>query len=205
MPLIETQPDALARIYAEALYDLSSADGGAERAEEVLGELEDLIEIARADLTFGEFLSSRVLPAQKRDASLVKIFEGRVSDVTLRFLRVVNEKDRLPHLPAITAAFSQKVQDHLGRIEVDVFTADALSGDDFAAVQKKIAEALGKNIVLHAYTDPAMIGGVKFRVGDRLIDDSLATHLRRVRERLNDEGASTVRARAERIIDNADA
>lgn len=210
MPLIESQPDALARVYADSLFDLAAGteggredQGSPERAEEILGELEDLIEMARADALFSEFLSSRVLPSHSRDASLKTILEGRVSDMTLRFLRLLNEKDRLAHLPAIVAALSERVQKALGRMEVDIFTAQPLTGDDFAMVRARVADALGKNVVLHAYTDEGMLGGVKFRVGDRLIDDSLATHLRRVKARLADDGASSVRSKAQDIIDNA--
>ncbi|MEM1184992.1 MAG: ATP synthase F1 subunit delta [Planctomycetota bacterium] len=199
MPLIETQPDALARVYADSVFDLA---GSPESAEEILGELEDVIELARSDSMFSEFLSSRVLGSSARGSTLQKIFEGNLSDLTLRFLRLLNDKDRLAHLPAVVAALSERVQKALGRLEVDVFTAQPLAGDDFAAVQSRVAEALGKNVVLHAYTDPKMLGGVKFRVGDRLIDDSLATHLRRVRDRLADDGASSVRTQSGKIIED---
>ncbi|MEM7755289.1 MAG: ATP synthase F1 subunit delta [Planctomycetota bacterium] len=200
MPLIEAQPDALARVYANSLFDLA---GSPEQAEEILGELEDLIELARADALFSEFLSSRVVPTEARDASLQEIFKGNISDITLRFLRLLNQKDRLSHLPAMVAALSERVQKALGRLEVDIYTATPLAGDDFASVRERVAEALGKNVVLHAYTDESMLGGVKFRVGDRLIDDSIATHLRRVKDRLADDGASNIRSKAKDIIDNA--
>jgi len=210
MPLIDAQPDALARVYADALFELAAGDkggrdgaGSAEDAEAVLGELEDILELARGDHLFNEFLASRVVGTDARDAALQNIFDGKASDLTVRFLRLLNEKNRLAHLPAITAALSERVQKALGRLEVDITTATPLAGDDFAMVRARVADALGRNVVLHAYTDPSMIGGVKFRVGDRLIDDSIATHLRRVKARLADDGASAVRARAADIIDNA--
>jgi hypothetical protein len=46
-----------------------------------------------------------------------------------------------------------------------------------------------------------MIGGVKFRIGDRLIDGSVATQLRKVRERLAEHGAANLRAKADRAIE----
>src|SRR5258705_7701883 len=104
MPLIESAPDALARVYAQSLFDLAMAAGGQAHLEEIQGELEDILELARSDARFNEFLASRILPADSRGASLVKIFKGRVSDLTLNFLRILNHKERLPHLPSIVAS-----------------------------------------------------------------------------------------------------
>ena len=41
---------------------------------------------------------------------------------------------------------------------------------------------LGKEPVLHSYVEPAMLGGVKLRIGDQLIDGSVQTKLRRLSE-----------------------
>lgn len=201
MPLIERQPDALARTYAGSLFTLAEREGGKERAEEVLGELESLLEAARQNPKFSEFLSSRVLGARERDASLERMLTGKASDLALKFLRVLNRKDRLGHLPAITRALAEKVQEAFGRVEVDVFTAQPLDDAGKDAVRAKIADSLGHDVIIHAYTDPAMLGGVKLRVGDRLIDDSVATQLRRARSRLIDQGAPALRGKPDTITD----
>ena len=83
MPLIEAQPDALAKVYAKSLFELAHQQGGQQNAESILGELEDIIEIARNDRSFNELLASRLIEAKKRDASLVRMFEGKVSGLTL--------------------------------------------------------------------------------------------------------------------------
>jgi F0F1-type ATP synthase delta subunit len=59
---------------------------------------------------------------------------------------------------------------------------------------------LGKPPVLHAYTEPTMIGGVKLQIGDQLIDASVSAELRRMRDRLATNGAAEIRANADRMI-----
>ncbi|MBY0262069.1 MAG: F0F1 ATP synthase subunit delta, partial [Phycisphaerales bacterium] len=59
---------------------------------------------------------------------------------------------------------------------------------------------LGREPVLHPYTEPAMLGGIKLQVGDQLIDASVETQLRNIRSRLNQGGTSKVRAAATRLI-----
>lgn len=201
MPLMHTEPDALARIYASALLDLAKADGGQPAIEATLNELEDLLEIARSEPAFGEFLASQILSADVRGASLEKILAGRVSDLTHRFLLILNRKGRLGHLPAIAAAFDEKVQEAFGRVEVDVYTAAPISPEDLGAIRTRLQQVLGKEPIVHPYTDGSMIGGLKLQIGDQLIDASIATRLRKLRDRLNEDGMASARAKFDRMVD----
>lgn len=199
MPLTHSEPDALARIYASSLLDLVKA-GGQSKIEETLGELEDILELARADRNFNEFLASMILPAKKRETSLKAVLAGRVSDLTLNFLQILNRKERLNHLPAIVAAFEQMVQESYGRIEVDVYTPMPLEHDALAPIKSRLQAMLGREPIIHQYTDSSMIGGLRLQIGDQLIDASVETQLRKLRDRLNESGASEVRSRASRLI-----
>lgn len=201
MPLTEANPDAIATVYARSLFELAVAEGGNDQAESVLGELDDILEIARGDASFSEFLATRVIPAESRDASLVKILEGNASDLTIRFLRLLNRKGRLGHLPPIVGALETLVQDAFGRVEVDLFTAEALDDDAKTRFRDTLASKLGKSIILHTYIEPSMLGGVKLRIGDSLVDDSLVGQLSRMRDRLNTDGTSRLRSTADRVID----
>lgn len=200
MPLIESPPDALARMYAQSLFELAESEGGQERIEAILGELEAILEIARSEPRFGEFLSSRILPVRDRARSLDAIFEGRISPTTLRFLQVLNRKGRLSHLSPIVAALDKMVQNAFGRVEVDVFTPSPISTEQLNTLRDRLRDVLGREPVLHPYTDRAMLGGIKVRIGDQLLDGSLATRLNRMRDQLASHGLAQVRAQARRIL-----
>ena len=200
MPLTESQPDALSNIYARSLYELAETSGGREAVEGATGELHDVMELSRADARFSEFLASRVLPVERRAGSIEKVFKGRLSDLVVRFLLVLNEKGRLSHLPAITASLDRMVQERFGRVEVDLYTAMPVEQRELADIKARLQKALGREPIVHAYTDESMLGGVKLQVGDRLIDGSLLTQLRRMRDTLSREGAAALRAHADRAI-----
>ena len=202
MPLTHTEPDALARIYAASLFDLAKQGGGGPQAcESTLGELEDILEMARANPQFGEFLASMILSSSERKSSMQKMFEGRVSDLTYKFLQVVNEKDRLGHLPAIVSAFEQMVQQSYGRVEVDVYTAAPIDQNEIASIRTRLQSMLGKEPVIHAYTDESMIGGLRLQIGDQLIDGSVQTQLRKLREKVSSTGGAEIRVHAARLIE----
>jgi F-type H+-transporting ATPase subunit delta len=200
MPMIETKPDALAFTYARSFFFLAEGKGGRALIEEVLGQLEDILDLAFADKKFGEFLSSRALGMKDRAGSLERIFKGRVDDLTYQFLQILNRKGRLQHLAGITAAFDSLVQAKFGRIEVDVITAESIPPDALNSLRQRLATALKKEVIAHPYVDPSMIGGVKLKIGDQLVDGSIATQLRRIRDRLEVEGLGMLRSRADRIV-----
>lgn len=200
MPLKELPPDALANIYARSLFELAGAEGGQSTIEAVVSELEEVLDLARSDRQFSEFLASPSVPMTGREASLERIFKGRLSDLALRFLLTLNRKRRLDHLPAIVAALDTMAQERFGRVEVDVFTAEPISADELRTIRDRLSQAIGREAIVHPYTEPSMIGGIKLRIGDRLIDGSLATQLRRLREQLAAHGTARVREISGRIL-----
>lgn len=202
MPLLETQPGALSNTYARALFELALQQGGQERAEEISGELEDIVELTRSDARFNEFLASRVLGLRERDRSIEAIFSGRCSPLVLNFLRLLNRKRRLGYLPPMAQAFDRLVQEQFGRVEVDVFTPAPIDDAQLRSIRDRLASALGKEPVIHPYTDPGMIGGIKLRIGDQLIDASVSARLRQMRDRLGTSGGSIVRGRSAEMIDD---
>lgn len=201
MPLIDARPDALAETYARAIFDLAEQQGGRGLIEQLLGELEDILELARENPRFGEFLASRILAKPKRDAALQRLLSHRASPLTLRVLRLLNDKDRLGHLPPIVAAFDRLAQERFGRVEVDIVTASAIDPDALASVKARLSTALGgRDVIAHTYTDPALIGGMQLRIGDQFIDASVASRLRQMASRVRDRGSQTVKGRAGDIL-----
>ncbi len=203
MPLMESQPDALAQVYAKSLFELAEAKGGQETLEQTQGELEDILEIARENAHFNEFLASRTLAATARGESIRKIFEGRCSDLTLRFLLLLNRKGRLSHLPAIVAAFDKLVQTSFGRVEVDVYMASPIGTDVLASIKERFQTTMGKEAIVHPYSDESMIGGIKIRVGDKLIDGSISSQLRRMKDQFSGTGAARLREKVAGIIEES--
>ena len=97
-----------------------------------------------------------------------------MQELTLSFLLLLNDNERLAILPAIVAAFDAQVQSLFGRVEVDVYTAEPIAVDMLNGIRSRTGSVRcsAKEVVVHPYTDGAMIGGVKLRLGDRLIDAS---------------------------------
>ena len=195
-----TQTDALAGVYARSLFELAQKAGGQDKVTEVLSELEQISELLRSDRGFREFFASPVVDQNARAQSIRSIFSNRVTDLTLRFLMVLNGNRRLGHLEQIFAAYDRMIQEAFGRVEVDVYTAAPLGSQQLETLRDRIKQAINREPVLHPYTEPSMLGGLKLRIGDQLIDGSVAGKLRRMKRDLLNSGGSKLREKLGRFI-----
>lgn len=193
-----THTDTLARIYAKSLFEMATAAGGDRAVEESVDELEQ-IAAANSDPAVARFFSSPMVAKSRRKELLKTVFSGKISDLTLRFLLVLNANDRLNHFPAIVVAFRQMLEQARGRIDVEVITAGPLGAEQVALLKQKIQSVIGREPLIEQSVDPSMIGGVKIRVGDRLIDGSVAGRLRRMRHALLTAGDAAVRLKSDSI------
>ncbi len=197
---MSTATNSVGRIYAESLFELASKQGDA-AAQDAGDELVDLVEIVRGDRRFAEFLRSPAIDAAAREATLQSILKGRVSDLVLRFLLVANRKGRLGELEAISDAYAKLLNERFGKVEVDVFTVDGQLDDGARAnLATTLKSRLGREPVLHLYKDASMVGGMKLRIGDQLIDGSVAAKLRRMRRALVEDAGAKVRADIGRFL-----
>ena len=196
------QTDALANVYAKSLFELATEAGGNDKVVEIADELEQVCELLRQNREVRLFFVSPIIDATKRGNALSTIFSNRVTDLTLRFLLVLNNKGRLNHLESISVAFDLLVQEAFGRVEVDVFTPTAIDADAINIIKDKVQSMLGKEPVLHPYVDKKMLGGLKLRIGDQLIDGSVQTKLRRLSESIKNSGGTAIREQFETYLED---
>lgn len=186
----EQRTDSVSRVYAQALLELAQAGGS---VDDVAQEAGELLALLGGEPDLSKLMSSRALNTSQRSALIEKLFRGKISDVLYRFLQVVNRKDRLGSLERVLGTYGLLVAEAKGELDVDVFVAEALTDEAGRGVADSIGQAVGKRVHLHQHIDPELIGGLKVRVGDRLIDGSVATQLKIMKRKLVEAGREQAR------------
>ena len=176
--------------YGQAIFELAEQSG---QLDEVANEMQQIGELWASNEQFAWLLSSQMLSTSDRNSVIETLFGNRISKILCRFLLVANQRNRLDRLRGIIRAFARLMDEHRGLIVVDAFVAQRM--DDAAAktTADRLSVALNRRVVLHQYVDPQMLGGLKLRVGDRLIDGSVATQLRRIKNKLISAGQEQTR------------
>ncbi len=175
------QETTVARAYADALFELAQADTALERYVEQLSRIADLVE---SEKDFRLFLETpRIEPSAKKDA-IREVFEGRIPDRLLRFLFVVIDKRRSRILPEIADEFAGMVNEHFGRLKVDITTASEPDKALKEELKQRLGRLLDREILPRYRVNPRIIGGVIVRVGDRIMDGSIRHRLQMLRRSL---------------------
>lgn len=201
MPQKTAEIDAVAQVYAQSLFDLADQDDSTTSVETAYEELNAVINLMDENATFAEFMQSVLIPVKNKRDSIKKIFSESISDLTLRFLLVLNDKERLGHISAIAAAYRELYWIKIGRMEVVAYTPKPMNEDESKHIIELIKNATGKDPVMTNAVEPAMIGGLKLRIGDKFIDASITTRLNQMREQFAKSGAETVRNRLDAMIE----
>ncbi|MCH2135077.1 MAG: ATP synthase F1 subunit delta [Phycisphaerales bacterium] len=195
--------DTIAKVYARSIFELAHDAGGQEKTLEVTDELEQVVELMRGDERFARFIESPVVNAARRATSIRSIFENRISDLTLRFMLVLNTNGRLGHLDAVHEALVDLVHEAMGRVEVDVWTATEMNDATRQQVTEGLRGVLGKDPVVHAWVDPSILGGLKIRVGDKLVDGTVASRLRQLEHSIRSGAAHRIAASTDSFTEGA--
>jgi F-type H+-transporting ATPase subunit delta len=172
---------SLSRRYTRALFELARA---ARQEEEVGEELESFL-AAYTGSQLHTVLTNPAFGMDGRKRIVIEISNKlQLSILTIHFLSLLLERDRLTYLPSIVARYHRLLNEAKGRVEAKVVGASALE----AAILDRLREVLhgisGKEIVLHREIDPSLIGGVLLEFEGKVYDGSVRTQLERMKQRV---------------------
>ena len=191
----------LARVYAEALYNVADAQG---QLPAVMGELDSLVDdVFKVEPRLEVLMSSAAVgPAVRRDA-IEKAFKGRASDVFYRFLLVLNDHERLELARPIRQALHELDDARHQRVKVHVTSAVPLSDEARGRVADSVRGRFGIEPVVVARVDPAILGGLKVRIGDTQLDASVRTRLDNLRDQILARSSHEIQTGRDRFSLNA--
>jgi len=165
---------ALAKVYAAAIFEVGQSMG---QLDQIAAELRNLADLVNANPDFEMFLDSPAVDSESRKLTIEKLFRGKYGEVLVNSLQVLNRKERLGIISEVAAAYHALHEESLGRVELHVRTAVALSDGIRVRLRERIAHATGKQIDLLERIDSSLIGGIVLQLGDKKFDGSVRRKL----------------------------
>jgi len=161
--------------YAQALFDLAEEKGALDAVRADLKSLRAAW-VESADLR--RLATSPVLTAEEQVKGLVAIAaKAKFNGVSQNFLGLLAQNGRARDLTAVIAAFEALYAKKTGLVAAEVVSAQALTAAQLKTIQTTLRTSLGKDPELTTRVDPAILGGLKVKVGSKLFDASLKTKL----------------------------
>ena len=121
---------------------------------------------------------------ERLSALMLDICQEHINEENGNFLKLLVHNNRLMLLPVIAKLFEAYKAEDEGYVEVEVFTAYALSKEAKQKFTTTLEKTLGKKILMNVAVDKSLIGGVLVRAGDRVIDGSIKGRLQHMQKAL---------------------
>ena len=175
-----TKLSTAGRRYAEAVFQLGTRDQALDAYGEALDAAASMLE--RENVL--DVLRNPARPLRQRIEVVDGLLASRVPEPILKLVGLLVERGRIDRLPSVAAEYRRMLNQQNGVVEAVAKTAMPLTGDETAALEKKVAGMTGRTVDLRIEVDESLIGGITVRVGDTLYDASVRGRLERLRERL---------------------
>jgi len=172
---------SVARRYAEAFFSIARETN---KVDEYQVELEKIAKGIEEIDNLKVYLSHFLIPAKEKKDMVTKIFAGQVSSMTLNFFLMVIDKRREVYLGLICKEYEDMADESRNIKKAELISARKVSDADVKTLAEKLSAATGKIIQLKTTVDPSLLGGVKIRMGDQIIDGSVAKKLQMLKDNL---------------------
>jgi F-type H+-transporting ATPase subunit delta len=165
--------------YAKSIIDLSQEQ---KALEDVKNDMEFFLKTLKANAQLVAVLSNPIISHQKKLAILTALFENKMNKVTLAFFKLMINKGRGNVLYTTAHEFVNQYDVLKHITQATVVSATSLSEANKAKILAEVKTAVGGEVVLEAKVDPELIGGFVLTVGDRQVDTSIASNLKKLKK-----------------------
>jgi F-type H+-transporting ATPase subunit delta len=165
--------------YATALFELALESKAVDQVQSDLKAFDALV-ASSPDLT--RLVRSPVFAADEQARALAALLDkAGIKGIAANFLRVVAGNRRLFAVREMIRGFNALVARHKDEVTAQVTVAEQLSDARMGEIRDALKQVTGKHVQVDVDVDPSIIGGLKVKLGSRMIDASLRTKLNSIK------------------------
>lgn len=170
------------RRYSLALYGLAEEKG---LLNDVSKDISICINLIKSNRNLELFFTSPAIPKIKKISVVGEIFKGRISDLSLNFIKLLIDRGRGEIILIVFEDFVNLKKEKDGILDVRVKTAIEISDEEKTLMKKKIDDYTGKDGHLYFERDSSIIGGFVAKIGDTILDGSIKRQLELLKEKFS--------------------
>jgi len=173
----------IAQPYAEALIDIAVAKS---ILQEVTSDMKNIKETIRTSSELTNILQNPLIDNKSKKNILQQIFDNNINSVTLNFIKLIIDRNRIILLEKICDEFIALAYDKSGITIANVTTSIPFTEKQYNLLIEKIKKLTNSNDVeINVEVDSELIGGFTIQLGSKIIDNSLKGQLQQMASYLN--------------------
>lgn len=172
MPLVDKR-------YAEALINLAADHNSIDTYHDEFASVNDIF---NTEVELRAFLSSPKNSVEMKKNALTAIFETKIQKDLLNLLFLLLDKGRISRLQGIYSEFVRMADDRRNILNITIKTAIPIDETQIHTIGEKFRMLYhSSSVKTTVVVDPALVGGVKVAIGDKLYDGSISGKLSRLK------------------------
>ncbi|MDD6102325.1 MAG: ATP synthase F1 subunit delta [Clostridiales bacterium] len=161
--------------YADALLEIAISE---DKCEAYLEEAVVLLKVLSENEELQSIYINPKITLEEKLSLTDSCFGGSFSADIVGLISLIVKNGRSAFLVKIFECFVAGVKEYLKIATVEVVSADTLKESQLKALEEKILATTDyKSIDMKLTVDRSLIGGLKVRIGDRIIDNTIKTKL----------------------------
>jgi ATP synthase F1 delta subunit len=172
--------EEIAEVYARALFEAAVDDGVLDRVRDELGQFAEAL---NEDRNLQLFLFSPYFSSEEKKDGVRRIVTD-ADERIVNFLELLAERHRMPVLFRIRRVFDALWAEENKLLPVTVTSATELDEGLVNEIGKRIEEQTDRRVELSSNVDPDVLGGLRVRVGNMVLDATVRNRLEQLRKQV---------------------
>ena len=167
--------------YAQLLYQVSVKE---DNINQISAHLHSLRSMLKSVPELNQLLITRRVGVQDKMIMLQNILGNKISDIEMDLIVLLMENGHMMLFGEVVKRFDYLLDKESKLVKVHITSSSILSDDEVQRISSKIENNINKEVEVKTETDASIIGGIKLRVGNTLIDGSIYSRLQKIRDTL---------------------
>jgi F-type H+-transporting ATPase subunit delta len=168
----------VARVYAEALFEVGRDKGKLDALQQQLGQFADEVDRNRELQVF--FFSPYLSTAEKQEG-IERAISGAEPEL-VNFLELLVDKHRMTEVFRIRRELDELWKHENRRLDVTVTSAVELDRAVVEQIGQEVERQTGEKVDLSSRVDGEILGGIVLQVGNMVLDASIRSRLEKLRK-----------------------
>ena len=167
--------------YAQLLYQVTVKEDDINQVSDYLHSIRSIL---KSVPELNQLFITRRVQVQDKMIMLKNILGDKISDIVMDLMVLLMENGHMMLLGEVVKRFDYLKDKDSEIIKVQITSSSRLSDDEVQRISLNIENKIQKKVDVTMETDTSIVGGIKLRVGNTLIDGSVSNRLQKMRDTL---------------------
>ena len=167
--------------YAQLLYQVAVKE---DDINQISDRLHSIRSILKSVPELNQLFITRRVQVQDKMIMLKNILGDKISDIVMDLMVLLMENGHMMLLGEVVKCFDYLKDKDSEIIKVQITSSSRLSDDEVQRISLNIENKIQKKVDVTMESDKSIVGGIKLRIGNTLIDGSIHSRLQKMRDTL---------------------